>query len=132
LQSSFRDEDVPCRYGGEEFVVVLPGTTMDDAVNRAEAVRAEIEALSVRYFDQALPRITISVGVALFPASGSTIEAVLKIADDALYRAKENGRNRVERASTTASPDLVPCQEFGDQSRNGSFQAVSTHDLRAA
>jgi diguanylate cyclase (GGDEF)-like protein len=96
LESVFRDEDVACRFGGEEFVVVLPGAALDAAARRAEELRAKIEALSVRYLDHHLPRITISVGVAAFPEAGDNPQSVLKAADDALYRAKEGGRNRVE------------------------------------
>ena len=95
LQHNFRDEDVPCRFGGEEFVVVLPGATAEAAARKAEDLRAKIEALAVRYLDGNLPRITISIGVAAFPRSGSTPQELLKVADDALYRAKQEGRNRV-------------------------------------
>jgi diguanylate cyclase (GGDEF)-like protein len=108
LKSSFRDEDVPCRYGGEEFVVILPGTTLEQAKQRAENIRSSIEALSVRYLDRVLPRVTISVGLATFPTSGNTIESVLKVADDALYLAKANGRNRVECSATMESPNIAP------------------------
>lgn len=99
LKSSFRDEDVPCRFGGEEFVVLLPGATAEAAAQKAEQLRAKIEGLVVRYVDGNLPRITISTGVAAFPDCGDNPPAVLKAADDALYRAKDAGRNRVELAS---------------------------------
>jgi diguanylate cyclase (GGDEF)-like protein len=87
--ASFREEDVPCRFGGEEFVVILPGTVAHVAVNKAEEVRAKIEALVVRYLDANLPRVTISIGVAAFPNSGDNAQAILKAADEALYRAKD-------------------------------------------
>jgi len=96
LQTVFRNEDVPCRFGGEEFVVVLPGATVEAASRRAEELRLKVEALVVRYLEENLPRITISIGVAAFPDAGDNPESVLKAADQALYRAKENGRNRVE------------------------------------
>lgn len=96
LEAVFRNEDVACRFGGEEFVVILPGAPIEIAVKRAEELREKIEALSVRYLESNLPRITISVGVAAFPAAGDTPEGVLKAADEALYRAKGGGRNRVE------------------------------------
>ncbi len=96
LQSSFRDDEVPCRFGGEEFVVVLPGNTASVARKRAEQLRAKIEALSVRYAEGNLPKITISVGIATYPHSGSTPVEVLKVADEALYVAKREGRNRVQ------------------------------------
>jgi diguanylate cyclase (GGDEF)-like protein len=96
LSTMFRNEDVACRFGGEEFVVILPGASADIGLRRAEQLRLQIEALIVRYLEENLPRITISIGVASFPNDGNTPEAVLKVADEALYRAKEGGRNRVE------------------------------------
>jgi len=96
MKNSFRDEDVPCRFGGEEFVVLLPGATAEIAAKKAEELRSRIEALVVRYVDGNLPRITISIGIAAFPHSGDSPQAVLKAADEALYRAKDAGRNRVE------------------------------------
>jgi diguanylate cyclase (GGDEF)-like protein len=99
LKSSFRDEDVPCRFGGEEFVVMLPGATAAAAAQKAEELRIRVEALVVRYVDGNLPRITVSTGVAAFPDCGDNPPAVLKAADEALYRAKDAGRNRVELSS---------------------------------
>jgi len=104
LETEFRNEDVACRFGGEEFVVVLPGAPLEIGARRAEELRAKIEGLSVRYLDNNLPRITISVGVASFPEAGDNPQSVLKAADDALYRAKEGGRNRVELSSATPPP----------------------------
>ncbi len=96
LSSTFKDDEVPCRFGGEEFVVLVPGATAEVAAVRAEELRSNVEALTVRYFDSNLPRITISVGVAAFPSAGDSPQEVLKAADEALYRAKDAGRNRVE------------------------------------
>ena len=110
LETMFRSEDVPCRFGGEEFVVILPNCDLAAAARRGEELRAKVEGLTVRYLDQNLPRITISVGVAAFPDAGGAPEAVLKVADQALYRAKEQGRNRVETAGgnrTVTEPDRV-------------------------
>ena len=110
LDELFRSEDVPCRFGGEEFVVILPGANIDDAMRRADQLRGKIEGLIVRYLEQNLPRITISVGVAAFPEAGATPEAVLRVADMALYQAKAKGRNRVERVGAGAEdePALLP------------------------
>jgi diguanylate cyclase (GGDEF)-like protein len=105
LQQNFREEDVPCRFGGEEFAVIVPGASSEDGIRKAENLRAKIEALVVRYLDGNLPRITISVGVAAFPRSGATPQEVLKAADEALYRAKEEGRNRVHVAASLADPE---------------------------
>jgi diguanylate cyclase (GGDEF)-like protein len=107
METMFRNEDVPCRFGGEEFVVLLPGAPIDVAVRRAEQLRSKIEGLVVRYLEETLPRITISVGVAGFPGAGDNPEAVLKAADVALYQAKANGRNRVE-LSTPAGRQILP------------------------
>jgi diguanylate cyclase (GGDEF)-like protein len=103
LESSFRGEDVACRLGGEEFVVVMPGASAESAVSRAEELKAKVESLTIRYLGRTLPKTTISVGVAAFPEFGDTPEAVIKAADEALYRAKEQGRNRVERACSVDS-----------------------------
>jgi diguanylate cyclase (GGDEF)-like protein len=108
LKGSFRDEDVPCRFGGEEFVVLLPGATSEVAARKAEELRAKIEGLVVRYVDGNLPKITISTGVAAFPDCGDNPPAVLKAADEALYRAKDAGRNRTELAEAAYQASLQP------------------------
>jgi diguanylate cyclase (GGDEF)-like protein len=101
LMTSYRDDDVASRFGGEEFVVLLPGATAEVAAQKAEALRSKVEALTVRYVDGNLPKITVSIGVAAYPASGESPAAVLKAADEALYRAKDAGRNRVEMLDST-------------------------------
>jgi len=98
MTATFRGDDVACRFGGEEFVALLPGAALQDAKARAEELRAKIEGIAVRYGDDNLPRVTISVGVAAFPEFGNGVMEVLKVADTALYAAKNNGRNRVEVA----------------------------------
>ena len=132
LRALFTDEAVPCRFGGEEFVVLLPGATIEDAVARAEELRARIEALTIRYADGQLPRVTISAGVAAFPEAGSNLMDMLKLADAALYRAKQNGRNRVERASdVTVDPD---CDAVADEAvaALGSVLAEAKKETAAA
>ncbi len=95
LANTIRKGDVVCRYGGEEFLIILPGISASTTIERAETVRARVEReLKVMYNDEWLP-ITISLGAAAFPDHGRTPEDVLKAADDALYKAKEDGRNRV-------------------------------------
>ncbi len=96
LRTLFVDDAVPCRFGGEEFVVLLPNTGLEEAAVRAEELRAKIEGLTIRYGDGQLPPVTISAGVAAWPAAGASLMELLRVADDALYRAKQNGRNRVE------------------------------------
>lgn len=95
LRDFFRAEDGAFRAGGEEFVAVLPETSLADAVARAEELREEIAHLEVQHGNVLLPAVTISVGVAAYPQHGQSIDQLLKAADRALYRAKENGRNRV-------------------------------------
>jgi diguanylate cyclase (GGDEF)-like protein len=94
MRTMFRGEDVACRYGGEEFVVLLSDTPLDDARRRAEEMRLAVHRLSVRHRQQSLGGITISLGVAAFPNHGFTPEALLAAADRALYIAKAEGRDR--------------------------------------
>jgi PleD family two-component response regulator len=84
--------------------VALPGASAAVAAQKAEDLRARVEALAVRYLEGNLPKITICIGVAVFPDSGDNPQAVLKAADEALYRAKEAGRNRVEVAPPINAP----------------------------
>lgn len=90
-----RASDIYCRYGGEEFLLVLPQMTLDDAVDRAEQLRSAIAAAPVPY-GSALIAVTASFGVATFPGDGRTIDALIGAADSALYAAKAAGRNRVK------------------------------------
>ncbi len=101
LQTNVRAEDVACRYGGEEFIVILPGTLVDDARRRAERIRQSAHQLSA--IDHGLPPrpITLSAGVAAYPEHGNTVEQLLRAADAALYRAKSQGRDLV----VLAEPD---------------------------
>ena len=94
LLSQVREGDVACRYGGEEFVVVLPGTSLDVATRRAEEWRAAMRQIAPVDGEQ----ITISVGVAAAPAHGHTGELVIQKADAAMYEAKANGRDQVVAA----------------------------------
>lgn len=94
LSTSVRKGDVVCRYGGEEFVIILPGPPPESAIERAEMVRARVENdLRITYRGHDF-RVTISVGAAFYPAHGQTPDQVLKAADTALYKAKDSGRNR--------------------------------------
>ncbi len=103
LQQLSRPEDIACRYGGEEFTLIMPETTLEIAHERAEAIRAAVAAMRVTHLGTMLPALTVSIGVASYPADGRTPETVLRAADDALYRAKRGGRNRVEVAGNPAT-----------------------------
>lgn len=98
LQELSRGEDIACRYGGEEFTLIMPETEAEAAMQRAETIRSAVEGMRVRHLGTELPKVTVSIGVAAFPGDGTTPEELLRVADDALYRAKRSGRNRVERA----------------------------------
>jgi len=95
LRAHIRGEDVACRYGGEEFMLILPEASLAVTRERAEHLRDDIKHLHAQYHDQPLGAVMLSQGVAVFPDHGSTGEAVLKAADAALYRAKREGRDRV-------------------------------------
>ena len=89
-----RPSDMPVRYGGEEFTVFLPNTTVDNAKIIAERLRAGVEKIRVALSTGEVINVTISVGFTERQA-GDTVESIIKRADDALYHAKESGRNRV-------------------------------------
>jgi diguanylate cyclase (GGDEF)-like protein len=93
-----RESDVPCRYGGEEFVLVLPETPQEVIHERAELLREAVKRLHVSIEGQPVESVTISCGIAASPQHGDSPQALLKAADDALYRAKDAGRDRVETA----------------------------------
>ena len=95
LRRFARESDVACRYGGEEFLVLLPECPFDAALPRAERLREEIAKLELRYDDQPLGLVSVSLGVAAFPDHAKESEELLRRADEALYLAKQTGRNRV-------------------------------------
>jgi diguanylate cyclase (GGDEF)-like protein/PAS domain S-box-containing protein len=94
LNHSVRGNDTCCRYGGEEFLVVLLGMDEDGAVERAECLRKAV-AISVIDFGATTISVTASFGVATFPHDGETADELIAVADSALYAAKAAGRNRV-------------------------------------
>ncbi|MEP7119523.1 MAG: diguanylate cyclase [Byssovorax sp.] len=95
IRASLRADDIACRYGGEEIVVILPDTPLDEAAACAERIRAAIAAQQLRYQGAALGVVTASFGVAASDPIGTTAESLLRRADGALYAAKHEGRNRV-------------------------------------
>jgi diguanylate cyclase (GGDEF)-like protein len=99
LKAKFRGSDIVCRYGGEEFVVILPDIGVEDARQRLEQLRGDLSRMIVREEGQLIQSVTVSIGVALFPLHGRTSQSLLQAADHALYRAKEKGRDRLELAS---------------------------------
>ena len=94
LSLHVRAGDILCRYGGEEFVLVLPGMAAEAACKRAEEWRLACAQVALPYDDTRL-QVTVSAGVAVFPEGGANKETLLRSADRALYQAKAGGRNRV-------------------------------------
>ncbi len=94
LTDQCRPKDIVCRYGGEEFAILLPQTSAADAVDVAERLRHEVEQLVFTYGDKPIP-VTCSFGVAYL--RDQVPPTVLELADEALYQAKHSGRNRVTR-----------------------------------
>jgi diguanylate cyclase (GGDEF)-like protein len=105
IRQNVRGSDIACRYGGEEFIIVLPEATRTVAVQRSETIRRDIERMEVSLGEKQLDRVTASFGVALYPTHADNAEALVRAADDALYQAKENGRNRV--CVFEAAPSLL-------------------------
>jgi diguanylate cyclase (GGDEF)-like protein len=99
LKTQVRVEDIACRYGGDEFVLIMPEASLDITQQRAEEIRREVPHLQVVSQGRPLENSTISLGVAIFPDQGATVEDVLRAADDALYKAKAAGCNQVVAAS---------------------------------
>jgi len=98
LRGNIRGEDIACRYGGEEFTLILPEGTGSVTRQRAEFFKDAIQRLDVHYRGRPLGRITASMGVAIFPDHGRTAKALIEAADKALYRSKSAGRDRVTLA----------------------------------
>lgn len=95
LQSHIRAEDVACRYGGEEFLLIMPDAFLEAVQARADLLRRAARDLQIEMDGQRYGNITLSMGVAVYPMHGRKIETVLRAADAALYRGKQEGRDRV-------------------------------------
>lgn len=104
FRQSVRNEDVVCRYGGEEFIIILPETNEETAVERAEIIRQAVSKLRVRSKGETLRQISVSIGIAMYPAPARDATDLVRLADRALYDAKHAGRDRVHvaRESVTA------------------------------
>jgi len=98
LRAATRNSDIACRFGGEEFAVILPGAALLVARNRAEGIRAAIESMQLDFGGRALGPLTVSVGVAAMPPHAQDWSFTLQQADRALYAAKQAGRNKVVAA----------------------------------
>lgn len=100
LKNSFRGYDYIYRYGGEEFLILLPDTNSADALKKAEILRTEIKQLKLEYSGKALPIISISAGIAVYPDNGIDGRSLIAAADIALYKAKLSGRDKIICAIT--------------------------------
>jgi diguanylate cyclase (GGDEF)-like protein len=104
LNQRTRGQDVACRFGGEEFALVLTGASLEAAVKRAHLLCEEIRTLTVVHKAHTLGKVTLSIGVSGFPHNGKSSEELVHTADEALYRAKAEGRNRVATARSVVHP----------------------------
>ena len=95
LLEHVRDEDIACRYGGEEFTIILPGASLETSRERAEQLRQLVCAMTVQWSGQIIGNLSVSLGVSCYPMHGTSWQQALKAADNALYSAKHAGRKRV-------------------------------------
>src|SRR5437899_2465929 len=95
IRTALREYHLPARFGGDEFAILMPETTLPEAMTVAERVRRGVESIVVKVADGSSPAASVSVGVALFPGHGRTASDLLAAADRAVYQAKALGRNRV-------------------------------------
>jgi diguanylate cyclase (GGDEF)-like protein len=100
LLQAVRNEDILCRFGGEEFVAIFPELSLAAAMERAEYLRRMVSEIRVRSRGESLREITLSIGVAVYPQHAETLEEIMRAADRALYEAKHLGRNRVVPAES--------------------------------
>ena len=99
LQGFRRELDLACRYGGEEFMLIMPGTAAAEATSRLESLRQAVAEAAIHHEGRRLAPITCSIGVAGFPAHGGSAATVVAAADEALYLAKRSGRDHVSLAA---------------------------------
>lgn len=99
LKSAMRGEDLICRFGGEEFTLILPGAAFEIALQRAEQIRLSVEQLRIDLGQESALQVTSSLGIATYPIHGDDAQALLDLADNALYEAKDAGRNQVAVAA---------------------------------
>jgi diguanylate cyclase (GGDEF)-like protein len=104
LRDLARAEDIPCRFGGEELVLIMPDTSPDQAAARAEDFRRAVSDQKLRYHGTSLGVVTASFGVASYPRHARSGDELLRVADDALYQAKRGGRNCVQVGRINGQP----------------------------
>ncbi len=115
LASQIRAGDIACRYGGEEFILILPEASLEVTAERAERIRLGARKLNIKINNISLGEITLSVGVAAFPEHGLNGASVIRSADEALYQAKQMGRNRVIVAQSDEQAEFLEKQGANNQ-----------------
>lgn len=95
LSNHIRKSDIACRYGGEEFLLMLYGVTVEEAVDRAEQLRNAVSEINIQFGHQLIGTVTISLGIAMYPEHDEEMETLIRAADSALYQSKKTGRNKV-------------------------------------
>jgi diguanylate cyclase (GGDEF)-like protein len=104
FQDFFRGNDLICRYGGEEFVILLPACASRDAGTRADGLRDQVRNTPRKHGGKTLTALTLSIGVAAFPDCGATASELLRVADDCLYKSKASGRDATTVAQSIHAP----------------------------
>jgi len=112
LKDHVRGGDLPCRWGGEEFVLVLPRMSAENAMARANDLRTSFSDLRLELDGQPVT-LTLSAGVAVYPVHGANAVELLRMADEALYEAKNGGRDRVHEANPV-NPELAAAPAAAD------------------
>jgi diguanylate cyclase (GGDEF)-like protein len=119
-----RRSDFIFRYGGEEFVLVLPESSVEDTYKYAESLRKEIKNMKINFRDQQLPSITLSFGISAYPDLGLDTIELIRIADKALYKAKEAGRDRVVIGAQDTAVDITE-RKHAKEELQGSLNSLS-------
>jgi diguanylate cyclase (GGDEF)-like protein len=126
LRSCLRDGDIAARYGGEEFAVALPGIDESTALAVAERIRSRTQGTLISLAPGITDRITVSIGVASAPRQAHDRVTLLRLADEALYQAKQAGRNRVVYAGSTGVPAAGPAVAANGASRSARKSPMPT------
>jgi len=106
LREHLRKSDISCRYGGDEFVLVMPDSSIADTQERMEQIRRFLKGLQIHHGEQVLGMITLSAGIAQTPEHGATASELLRAADEAMYTAKQSGGDRVVIYQIATPPPL--------------------------
>ncbi|HIF51941.1 MAG TPA: GGDEF domain-containing protein [Thiotrichaceae bacterium] len=103
INDKLREGDIACRYGGEEFMLILPDAPISSLEKRAVLIRDKLTELKINHHGKTLNNITVSIGIASYPIYAETPKGLIKAADMALYQAKETGRDRTVIAKSLSS-----------------------------